>query len=114
MGKADAGDRVCLNHPQRPASARCSHCQKPVCAACVVSRDDTAYCSDACVQARAHFQSREARRALEGKKRERFGLGEWAVRGPLLLFVAAILYYIFVLQNVRGVGDFAEMLRRMF
>lgn len=114
MARTDTGDRVCLNHPNRPATARCNHCQKPVCAECTVARDTTLFCSEACAKARDHFQSRESQRALEGKKRERFSVGEWAVRGVLVLLAAVILYYVFVVQDVRSIGDFAGMLRRMF
>ncbi len=111
---ADIGDRVCLNHPERAATARCAQCRRPICSACVRSHDGEIYCSEACADARAHYHRREGERQRAGRARERFGIGEWALRGILILLAALILYDVLVVQEVRSIGGFIEMLKRRF
>ncbi len=111
--KASRVARVCLTHPDRNAVARCDQCAKPMCATCVVTRAGERFCSEACVTARETYQQREEHTQHRGKA-ERTSLGEWAVRATLLLLFGAILYYVLVTQHVRSVGDFGDMLRRMF
>lgn len=45
---ADISESVCLNHPDTPAVIRCATCGKPICQACIVRRNSSAYCSDTC------------------------------------------------------------------
>lgn len=111
---AKQSDLVCLNHPDRRATARCAQCSKPICPECAVERNGDTYCGEACSAARAEYESREARRALAGKRTEHFGLREWGWRVVILLLISGILYYVFGVQEVRSAGDFGEMLRRMF
>jgi hypothetical protein len=40
---------VCLNHPERPASVRCSVCFKPVCEECAIRSEGSTFCSQACL-----------------------------------------------------------------
>ena len=48
----------CLNHPDTPAVARCATCGKHICAQCVVTKNGTNYCSEACAQAAANSAGR--------------------------------------------------------
>ena len=45
-----AADKVCLNHTDRPAIARCLSCRKPVCEECVVESNGEQFCSVICRQ----------------------------------------------------------------
>ena len=40
---------VCLNHPERPASTRCTVCFKPICGECAVTDEGGTFCSPECV-----------------------------------------------------------------
>ena len=40
---------VCLNHPNRPAVARCNACHKPICEECILHVQDMNFCSQVCV-----------------------------------------------------------------
>ena len=55
---ADISKSYCLNHPDTPAAARCATCGKHVCAQCVVERNGSKYCSEACADAAANSTGR--------------------------------------------------------
>lgn len=55
---ADISKSYCLNHPDTPAVARCATCGKHVCAQCVVSRNGSSYCSEACADSAANTAGR--------------------------------------------------------
>ena len=55
---ADISKSYCLNHPDTPAAARCATCGKHVCAQCVVSRNGSSYCSEACADSAANTAGR--------------------------------------------------------
>ncbi|MCM8530489.1 MAG: hypothetical protein NE330_04945 [Lentisphaeraceae bacterium] len=42
--------KVCLNHTNIPAVARCTSCMKPVCQECVVNVNSDNFCSDTCAE----------------------------------------------------------------
>ena len=52
------GIGYCIHHPDRPASARCPTCHKPVCADCVVRDGGNTFCSATCRDNYARFQAR--------------------------------------------------------
>lgn len=41
--------KVCLNHPDREATDRCTACFKPLCDECVVIHNGDSYCSEECI-----------------------------------------------------------------
>jgi hypothetical protein len=51
-------DRVCLNHPDRPAVAACDNCHEPLCSSCVETSVDGQFCSAACHHQAIQFQDR--------------------------------------------------------
>ena len=48
----------CIMHHDRPASARCVTCHKPLCSECVVSAADGKFCSHECAQKAEDFRKR--------------------------------------------------------
>ena len=48
---------VCINHPDRAGTARCSTCHKPICNSCVVEIDGAIYCSKNCADNAARFRA---------------------------------------------------------
>jgi hypothetical protein len=46
--KTSTGNSVCLNHPDSPATTRCTTCFKPICADCVVRAEGEDFCSEVC------------------------------------------------------------------
>ena len=49
---------VCVNHPDREATARCVTCHKPICGQCMVRVGDHPYCSQTCADNAARFAAR--------------------------------------------------------
>ena len=49
---------VCVNHPERNATARCSSCHKPICGDCVVQDGGSVFCSQKCAEGAARFYAR--------------------------------------------------------
>lgn len=83
-----------------------------MCAECVVESGGDRFCSKACVAARHTYRQRE--HAIGQRKVGGTGLAEWAWRCAILLLGGGILYYVLVAQHVRSVGDFGDMIRRIF
>jgi hypothetical protein len=48
----------CIHHPDRPATARCHSCHKPVCADCVVQNGANTFCSSTCRDNYVRFYGR--------------------------------------------------------
>jgi hypothetical protein len=46
---------VCVNHPGRAATSRCSSCHKPICDDCIVKSEGAVFCSQACQENAARF-----------------------------------------------------------
>ena len=49
---------VCVNHPDRAATARCGSCHKPICGDCVVHSAGSVFCSQKCAEGAARFKER--------------------------------------------------------
>jgi len=41
--------KVCLNHPDSPATDRCTACFKPLCDDCVLLHEGHSFCSEECI-----------------------------------------------------------------
>lgn len=48
----------CIVHHDRPATARCATCHKPICAECTVSTEEGKFCSHECATRAADFRKR--------------------------------------------------------
>ena len=59
---------VCLNHPDVPATGRCSVCRKPICDECTVMYEGQKFCSQEC-KASAMRTGNLVQRMEEGKAR---------------------------------------------
>lgn len=99
----------CINHVDRTAVARCKQCHKPLCEKCVQKMPGGVFCSDECYQNMAAFQNRV--RELDQRKKPKANIGKWIQRAVMVVILAAALYYVFVVQGVRGVNDLVNMLR---
>ena len=58
MGGKLMEDKVCPNHPETQAVARCTTCFKPLCEACIVEKGNMDFCSEQC--ATNHFTTNAA------------------------------------------------------
>ena len=99
----------CLNHPERTAVARCKECHKPLCQRCVKKMPEGVFCSDECYQKMGAFQKRVDH--LDQKRKRGFPLGTWLVRIAIVAAVVVVLYYVFVKEGVRNVGDFIDLVK---
>jgi hypothetical protein len=48
---------VCINHPDRSGTSRCSTCHKPICSDCVVKLSGSVFCSQICHDNAARFNA---------------------------------------------------------
>lgn len=91
---ADLSKSVCLNHPDTPAVARCATCSKPICERCIVSRNGSTYCSEACAENAAETIG-QINRTLEERRRTgsrtRWRAIIWLV--IIIVVVAAAVWY---------------------
>ena len=69
-----------------------------------------AFCSDECYQKMEAFQNR-VEKLDEKKGRGGFQLGTWLTRLVIVGVVAAILYYVIVVQDVRSVSDLIKFFK---
>ncbi len=99
----------CFTHTERTAVARCKQCHKPLCERCVKKMPGGIYCSDECYKKAASFHDRVEK--LDAQTKRGPGLGRLVGRLVILAVVIAILYYVFVYEGVRGVGDFINLLK---
>ncbi len=69
------------------------------------------YCSDECYQKMNAFQDRV--KALDKTRKPGFAFGKLAGRliGPVI--VIALLYYLLVVEGVRSVGDFLNVIQKL-
>ncbi len=88
----------CVRHPDRPASARCHSCHKPVCADCVVQEGSNTFCSKTC---RDNYVRFHGRYTPEGKpgclsklKNLVVGVLALAVFGGLAVYAGAKLLHV--------------------
>jgi hypothetical protein len=49
---------TCIEHPDRPAAARCAACHRPVCSSCVVTTADGKFCSHTCADKTSDYRKR--------------------------------------------------------
>lgn len=80
---AGISETYCLNHPDTPAVARCATCGKHICAQCVVSRNGSQYCSEACAEAAVNSAGR-VNTAMEAERRT---AAKARVRNIILLII---------------------------
>lgn len=98
----------CLNHPERTAVARCKQCHKPLCSKCAIKRSGGVFCSEECFENMGSFQNRVE--DLDARKKGG-ALGPLIKKGVIALVVVGILYYVFVANEVRSVGDLVKMIK---
>ena len=98
----------CLNHPERTAVARCKQCHKPLCSRCAIKKPGGVFCSEDCFENMDSFQNRVE--DLEARKGGG-NIGAMIKKGAVLLVAAGILYYVFIVEGVRGPGDFVDMVK---
>ncbi|GAB4336803.1 MAG: hypothetical protein Kow0099_09920 [Candidatus Abyssubacteria bacterium] len=99
----------CINHPERTAVARCKQCHKPLCEKCVKKMPGGIYCSDECYQNMAAFQERVKK--LDAAKKSGLNVGRIITRAIVAIVLIAVLYYVFVVEGVRGIDDFLKLVR---
>lgn len=99
----------CINHPERTAVARCKQCHKPLCPHCALKKPGGVFCSEECFQRMGSFQQRVEQ--LDARKKPGLSIGtlvKWVV---IVGVVGWALYYVFLVKQVRGVGDFVHMIK---
>ncbi len=84
---ADMSERVCLNHPNTPAVARCETCFKPLCEDCIVLQEGKTFCTDTCAQ---NF-SQSGERIAEFDKNQRKARLRKRIRKLVTLAILAAL-----------------------
>jgi hypothetical protein len=99
----------CLNHPDRTAVARCKQCHKPLCPRCVQKKAGGVYCSDECYEKMGSFQDRVE--VLDEQRKAGLSVGKLVTRLVVLAIIVAVLYYVFIKEGVRGVGDFMNLVK---
>jgi hypothetical protein len=67
------------------------------------------FCSDECYQKMGAFQKRVEQ--LDAKRKRGFPIGTWLTRLVIVAVVAAVLYYVFVMQGVRSVNDLVRLFK---
>ena len=101
----------CLNHVDRTAVARCKQCHKPLCSKCVIKKPGGIYCSEECFEKMGSFQERVER--LDEKPARGFSVGKLVTRLIILAIVVGIAYFVFVVQEVRSIGDLIAMFKAL-
>ncbi len=99
----------CLNHPERKAVARCKQCHKPLCPHCAQKKPGGVFCSDECFEKMGSFQERVD--TLDKSRKAGFSLGKYIRPIVIVAVVGGILYFVFVMQEVRSVGDLVDMVK---
>jgi len=99
----------CLNHPERTAVARCKQCHKPLCQHCALKKPGGSFCSEECFGKMGSFQERVE--VLDSQKKAGLNLGKLVKWVVIVAVGGGILYYVFVAEGVRGVGDLVDMIK---
>lgn len=99
----------CLNHPERKAVARCKQCHKPLCPHCAIKKPGGVFCSEECFENMGSFQKRVEQ--LETRRGSRFTLGSLVKWIVIVGLVGGVLYYVFLVEQVRSVGDFVDLIK---
>lgn len=84
---ANLSDSVCLNHPDTPATTRCTTCGRPVCSKCVVRKNGADYCSESCA-ASAESSAGRVSSVMASKKKSESGK---RIRTIIILILVIIL-----------------------
>ena len=95
---ANISDSVCLNHPDTPATTRCTTCGRPVCGKCVVRRDGADYCSESCA-ASAQSSAGRVGSVMARKKKSENGKRIRTIIILILLIAAAAAGYSYYKKN---------------
>jgi hypothetical protein len=69
------------------------------------------FCGDECFQNMNAFQNRV--KHLDQQKKAKLNLGKYVGQAVILIIVVAALYYVFIAQGVRSIGDFVDMFKGM-
>ncbi len=105
-------DSVCLNHPDRPATARCTVCFKPVCAECLIRNDDGGFCSETCAanyaRTRGSLDAWHEQRRREAAVRRRRMLVRLAV-----LVCAALAVYLYLARHPASLRYLQDWVRSL-
>ncbi len=90
---ANLSETYCLNHPDTPAVARCATCGKHICAQCVVTKNGTKYCSEACAQAAANSAGRVDSAEAAGRRNASRARLRGIITLIILIAIAAGAWY---------------------
>ena len=97
----------CLNHPDTPAVARCATCGKHICAQCVVTKNGTNYCSEACAQAAANSAGRVDTAVEAGRRNASKALVRRVVTLIVIIVIAAVGWFLYK-KYQKDVDSFAQ------
>jgi len=89
---------VCVNHPNRSATARCICCLKPVCQECLVSVSGSKYCSQDCAEKAAKFDARFRPEEPGFFERLKGMVANLLLFAGMLVAVVAVCAYVFKIQ----------------
>jgi len=84
IAAATLRQKLCVNHPQREASARCPGCGKFYCRECISEHDDRVLCA-ACLA------------GMSAKKETETSRWAWAPRLALVVLAVITVYFAFLL-----------------
>lgn len=95
---------VCLNHPNVPATCRCSVCRKPICDECAIRENGAVYCSQNCradaIRTGAKVNTMNEHKAAGDAKRATAKLIWWII--ILAIIGAGVWYYMTHKEQVNG------------
>ena len=81
----DISEKVCLNHTDTPAVARCICCFKPLCSSCIIPSGSDPCCSEKC----KINHERTSSNIADIKSRDKGGFGKTLIR---LIILGAVGY----------------------
>ena len=84
---------VCLNHPDRNATAVCAACGKPLCEDCSLQFETAIYCSEKCHQKGVSSGARAGAVIDSGKRTDRKLRKKSLIAFLVLLLLAGALWY---------------------
>ena len=95
---ANLSDSVCLNHPDTPATTRCTTCGRPVCSKCVVRKNGADYCSESCA-ASAQASAGRVSSVMASKKKSESGKRIRTIIILIILIVVGLAGYGYYRKN---------------
>ncbi|MFC1735736.1 B-box zinc finger protein [Candidatus Hydrogenedentota bacterium] len=103
---------VCKNHPDKAAVGRCKRCGIAVCKECALMSPRGVFCSEVCQEQFVTFEHKAKELDKQDRpfraKRKIAGLIK---TGIIVAVVAAALYYLLVMKQVRSVADFVALIK---